>query len=200
MIKTVLAHRLVALVGVGASALIGTACIPGVPLQPPPTPSGSCPNEGTWTLSSDVITNALNTLLGSATVTPVGTSTLTLTLTSGASGDTWAIGGSQTLNVTDGSNFNVTGTVTPTASGSDTQTGTSGVGGTGTITFSTTSASGTVTATGTAFGNPININWPLNQSGDIEGLYALNATANYTCNADGTLTLSLPNEDMDFHQ
>jgi hypothetical protein len=200
MIKTVLAHRLVALVGVGASALIGTACIPGVPLQPPPTPAAACPNEGTWTLSSSTIIGALNTVLGSATVTPVGTNTLTLTLTSGASGDTWAIGGSQTLQVTDGSNFNVTGTVTPTASGTDTQTGTTGTNGSGTITFTTNNASGTVTASGTAFGQPININWPLGQSGDIEGLYALNATANYTCNADGTLTLSLPNEDMDLHQ
>jgi hypothetical protein len=40
----------------------------------------------------------------------------------------------------------------------------------------------------------------MQQSGGIEALYGLNATANYTCNSDGTLTLSLPQEQMDFNQ
>jgi hypothetical protein len=48
-------------------------------------------------------------------------------------------------------------------------------------------------------GQPISATWPLQQSGDIEGLYGLNATANYTCNSNG-LTLSLPQEQMDFQQ
>ena len=195
--KSVLARRLVAVACMGGFALIGTACLPAAPLQPPPGGNATCPEGGTWTLSGDTITTALKTILGSATVTPSGMG-LTLTLTSGTP-DTWTLGGTQTLHIV-GTNFDVTATVTPTASGTNTQTGTSGVGGTGSLTFTLSKLSGTVAVTGTAFGQPININWPLGQTGDIDGLYGLNATANYTCNSDGTLTLSLPQEQMDFHQ
>jgi hypothetical protein len=195
--KTVLARRLIAVACMGAFAIIGTACIPaGVTLPPVGGGSSNCP-AGTWQLTSETITNALQTLLGNATVTPSG-SGITLTLTSGSS-NTWSLSGTQNLQIT-GSNFDVTASVSPSASGTDTQTGTSGTGGTGSLTFTSSNVNGTATVTGTVNGQPISVNWPLQQSGDIEGLYGLNATANYTCNSDGSLTLSLPQEQMDFHQ
>jgi hypothetical protein len=193
--KTVLARRLIAVACVGAFAVIGTACMPVIGLQPPPGGNASCP-EGTWTLSSDTITSALSTLLGSATVTPSGTG-LTLTLTSG-SPDTWSLGGTQSLHIV-GMGFDVTATVSPTSSGTNTQTGTTGTGGTGSLTFTSATLSGTAAVTGTVNGQPISFNWPLGHSGDIDTLYGLNATANYTCNSDGSLSLSLPTEQMDFH-
>jgi hypothetical protein len=195
--KTVLARRLIAVACMGAFALIGTACLPAITLQPPLGGNATCPEGGTWTLSSDTITSALSTLLGNATVTPSGTG-LTLTLTSG-SPDTWSLGGTQTLHIV-GTGFDVTATVSPTASGTNTQTGTSGTGGTGSLTFMLSNLTGTAAVTGTVNGQPISFNWPLGQSDDIGGLYGLNATANYTCNSDGTLSLSLPQEQMDFHQ
>jgi hypothetical protein len=194
--KTVFARRLIAVACIGTFGIIGTACLPAVTLPPVGGGNANCP-AGTWQLSSDTITNALQTLLGSATVTASG-SGITLTNTSGAP-NTWSLSGTQTLEIK-GSNFDVTATVSPSANGNYTQTGTSGTGGTGSLTFSSTSLTGTAVVTGMVNGQPISVTWPLQQSGDIEGLYGLNATANYTCNSNGSLTLSLPQEQMDFNQ
>jgi hypothetical protein len=189
--KTVFARRFIAVVCLGAFGIIGTACIPaGVTLQPPPGGGNACP-AGTWQLSSETITNALQTVLGSATVTGSG-SGVTLTLTSG-SPNTWSLNANQTLNIT-GSNFNVTASVNnASASGTHTISGSN-------ITFTLQNVSGTVNVSGTAFGQPFSTSLPLGQSDDVQGLYGLSGTANYTCNADGSLTLSLPAVQMNFKQ
>lgn len=67
-----------------------------------------------------------------------------------------------------------------------------------TILFTLQNVTGTVGASGTVHGQPFSRTWTLGQSGEIHELYGLSGSANYTCNADGSLTLSLPTEQLHF--
>jgi len=188
--KTVTARRLIAVACLGAFAIIGTACLPtGVTLPPVSPGAGAACPVGTWNLTGETIGSALQTVLGSATVTGSG-SGVTLEITST---NTWTLTTDQGLQIS-GSNFAVNATVSATATGTNT-TNT----GAGTITFTLGNASGTVAASGNVGGQAFSGSWPLGQSGGIENLYALTGTANYTCNA-GALTLSLPAVQMNFAQ
>src|SRR5438046_6527015 len=186
--KTVATRRSFAAMCIGVFALIGAGCIPsGVTFQPGGGGGGACP-AGTWVLTSETITNSLQTLLGNATATGSG-SGVSLTLKQG-SPKTWALTADQTIHIT-GSNFDVTASVNASASGTYTTSGNN-------ITFTLQNVTGTVNASGTVFGHSFSINWPLAQSGGIEKLYGLSGTASYACNSDGTLTLSLPSAQMHF--
>src|SRR6516162_8494576 len=107
--KTVIARRLIAVACIGAFGIIGSACLP-VGLKVPVTggSGNTCP-EGTWQLASETIPAALQTALGSATVTGSG-SGITLTLTT----STWSLNANQNLQI-NGSNFNVAASVNATA-------------------------------------------------------------------------------------
>jgi hypothetical protein len=188
--KTVAMRRSLAALCIGAFALVGAGCLPGgVTFQPGGGGGGACP-AGTWVLTSQTITNSLQTLLGNATVTGSG-SGVTLTLTPG-SPNTWSLTADQMLHIT-ASNVDVQASVNASASGTYTTSGNN-------ITFTLQNLSGTIAASGTVFGHSFSINWPLSQSGDIQKLYGLSGTASYACNADGTLTLSLPSQQMHFKQ
>ena len=188
--KAVAARRSFAAVCVGVFALVGAGCMAGgITFQPGGGGGSTCP-AGTWVLTSETITNSLQTLLGNATVTGSG-SGVTLTLTQG-SPNTWSLTANQLLHVT-GSNFDVTASVNASASGTYTTSGNS-------ITFTLQNVTGTVSASGTVFGHSFSISWPLGQSGEIQKLYGLSGTASYACNSDGTLTLALPSAQMHFKQ
>jgi hypothetical protein len=183
----VFARRLIAVACIGAFGIIGTACLPaGVTLT---TGGGgnTCP-EGTWQLASETIPAALQTALGSATVT--GSSGVSLILTT----STWSLKANQNLQINGGSSFNVAALVNATASGMSTVNGSN-------ITFTLQNLTGTASASGSAFGQPFSTNWTLGQSGEIQELYGLSGTAGYSCSTDGSsLTLSLPAVQMQFKQ
>jgi hypothetical protein len=152
-----------------------------------PTGGNACP-AGTWHLTAETVNETLDTVFGNATITASG-SGITLTITTGST-NTWSLTGNQNLHAS-GSNFNVTASANPSASGTETITGSK-------ITFTLKSITGTVSAHGTAWGHAITATFQLSQIGALQHLWGLSGTANFTCGAGGTLTLSLPQAHMQF--
>ena len=176
---------------VAASAFAGACNL--VALQPPSGGNPNCP-QGTWTLSSETVTGFLSTFLGSAKVTPLGTG-MTLALNSD---HTWKLTADQGVHVVMTSPpVDVTATVNATA------TGTYSVNGS-TITFTGSSLSGTASYSGTFNGQPISGSIDLSKFGssagdDVDGLWGLHGAAGFTCNSDGTMSLSFPSFGMKLH-
>lgn len=174
--------------------VLTAGCLP-VTYQPPPGGNASCP-QGTWTLSSESVTSLLSTFLGNATITPAS-SGITLALNADNS---WSLTADhQSVHVVIASpSADITATVTGTASGTYTVSGS-------TITFTLTSLTGSVSYSGTYNGNPVSGTLSLANLGsggndDVEGLWALQGSASYTCNSDGTLTLTFTNFGMHLHE
>src|SRR3974377_2078703 len=99
--KTALARTLAryAAVGcLGAFALVATACLPrGVTLVPTGGSGSACP-AGTWHLASETVTQSLQTLLGTATITTSGTG-LPSKINTGTT-STWSLSGNQNIHIT----------------------------------------------------------------------------------------------------
>jgi hypothetical protein len=164
--------------------------------------NAACP-VGKWALGSETI-NAIVTKLGSSLA-----SNLQVTLSgTGVSvsinaDNTWILTANQTGSFTGtvagGLPVSGTGTITAGASGRYTRTATA-------LNFTVTALSGTLDVNvSVAGGAPRQLSFPLskvnaedNQT-EIDDVVGLNGAANYSCGANGTLTLAFTTTHVDMH-
>lgn len=188
-----------------ASALVLSSCQYGLTPIGGAAPGVTCPS-GNWAVSNSAINSAVTKLGGALAsnlkVTLNGNGVSAKLNTDG----TWTLTANQTGSFTGtvmgGLPVTGTGVIKASAGGTYTKTAT-------TITFKVTTLSGTLDVAASVNGGATqNLSFPLSKANsedndsEIEDVVGLNGTANYTCGADGTLTLTFGTNhvDMKFHR
>jgi hypothetical protein len=188
-----------------AGALVLSSCQYGLTPIAAPVAGATCPT-GTWALSDSAI-NAAVTKLGGALA-----SNLKVTLNGNGvsvklnADNTWSLTANQTGSFTGtvmgGLPVSGTGVIKASASGTYTKAAT-------TLTFKVAAISGSLDVSASVNGGATqSLSFPLTKANaddndlEIDDVVGLNGTANYTCGADGTLTLGFTTNhiDMKFHR
>ena len=162
-----------------ASFVLLAACQPFV------LPGGAgvavCP-QGTYNVTSQVLSSLLPTRLGNLHLSPTTGGTLKLVVNA----TTWHLTGTQGFDVSGASMFGaLAGVATVTVDASGAWAKLSGT----TLSFSVQRASGTGNYTGTVSGVAVNVSASLEDIG-LEHVYGLTGKADYSCTSAPSLTLT----------
>jgi hypothetical protein len=163
-----------------ASFVVLAACQP-VFVLPGGGGAAPCP-QGTYNVTSQVLSSVLPSRLGNLQLSPTAGGTLTLTVTA----TTWKLAGTQGFNVAGASPFGVlagVATVTVDASGAWTKLSAT------TLSFNVAHVTGTGNYQGTVSGVQVNVSASLADIG-LDHVYGFTGKADFACGTAPNLTLT----------
>ena len=170
-----------------ASFVVLAACQP-VFVLPGGGGAAACP-QGTYGVTSQVLSSVVPTRFGSLNLSPTTGGTLTLTI----SATTWKLAGTQGFDVSGASPFGVLAGVasaTIDANGSWAKISATR------LSFSVTSVSGTGNYVGTVSGVPVNVSASLADIG-LDRVYGFTGRADFSCGSAPSLTLAFKSLHLD---